>query len=183
VLPDYLAPGVKAVFVGTAAGEASAARGHYYSGRGNRFWELLWVAGLTEDRILIPERDGRVLDYGIGLTDVVKGRAASTDNKLRSSDYDVAGFVQKIERFRPAAVAFNGKGAAKVVARHLGRAAPDHGPAEFMVGPAMVYVLPSSSSSNNDPRRWPPKATKDEWWAEFGHWLDSLQAGKPPTRI
>ena len=49
MLPDYLSPGLKVVFVGTAAGERSAARGHYYAGRGNKFWELLWEAGLTDD--------------------------------------------------------------------------------------------------------------------------------------
>jgi len=41
VLPDYLAPGLKVVFCGTAVGEQSAARGHYFAGRGNDFWRLL----------------------------------------------------------------------------------------------------------------------------------------------
>lgn len=84
MLPDYLTPGLKVVFVGTAAGERSAARGHYYSGRGNRFWELLWAVGLTSDRMLIPEHDAQILDYGVGLTDLVQGVAASTDSKLRA---------------------------------------------------------------------------------------------------
>lgn len=86
MLPDYLAPGLTVVFVGTAAGERSAARGHYYAGRGNKFWELLWEANLTGDWILIPDQDERVLSYGIGLTDVAKAVAASTDSILRSGD-------------------------------------------------------------------------------------------------
>ena len=37
-LPDYLAPGLKVVFVGFNPGETSARRGHYYAYPGNRFW-------------------------------------------------------------------------------------------------------------------------------------------------
>ena len=171
MLPDYLAPGLTAVFVGTAAGEVSAARGHYYSGPGNRFWELLWEAGLTGDRILIPEQDERVLSYGVGLTDVAKAIAASTDTKLRAGHYDVPGFLAKIQRYRPKCVAFNGKTAAGVVAKHLGRPKPNHGPTSFDIAGAVGYVLPSSSGSNNDPRRFAPKPTKVAWWQEFGEWL------------
>jgi TDG/mug DNA glycosylase family protein len=171
MLPDYLAPGLKAVFVGTAAGERSAAKGHYYSGQGNKFWELLWEAGLTGDRILIPDQDARVPAYGIGLTDLVKTRAASTDSKLHSVHYDVPGFLAKIEEYRPFAIACNGKTAASVTARYLGERTPQLGPASFRVGSSLVYVLPSSSGSNNDPARFVPKTSKAAWWREFGDWL------------
>lgn len=171
MLPDYLASDLRAVFVGTAAGERSAARGHYYAGRGNKFWELLWEAGLTGDRVLIPEQDKRVLDYQIGLTDLVKSMAASTDSKLRTSHYDVPNLIVKIERFQPHAVGFNGKTAASIVARHLGEAPPSLGPARFSLGSSLVYVLPSSSGSNNDPSRFLPKMSKEAWWRGFGEWL------------
>ncbi len=171
MLPDYLAPNLAVVFVGTAAGERSALRGHYYSGPGNKFWELVWEAGLTGDRILRPERDSEVVSYGFGLTDIAKGVAASTDTKLRAKDYDVSGFLEKIERYRPACVAFNGKTAAGVVAKYLGEPKPGLGPAPFRVAGALVYVLPSSSGSNNDPSRFAPKSSKAAWWREFGEWL------------
>jgi TDG/mug DNA glycosylase family protein len=173
MLPDYLAPGLVVVFVGTAAGELSAARGHYYSGRGNKFWELLWEAGLTEDRILSPEQDDSVLSYGIGLTDIAKAVAASTDTKLRRRDYDVPSFLEKIERFQPRCVAFNGKTSAGLVAKHLREPKPDHGPTAFSIARAAGYVLPSSSGSNNDPTRFLPKNSKAAWWREFGDWLAS----------
>lgn len=60
-----------------------------------------------------PEQDAMVLDFGIGLTDVVKGRASSSDALLRASDYDVPGFTAKIESHKPFVVAFNGKQAAR----------------------------------------------------------------------
>lgn len=176
MLPDYLSSGLMVVFVGTAAGERSAARGHYYAGRGNKFWELLWEANLTGDRILIPEQDERVLSYGVGLTDVAKAVAASTDSKLRAGDYDVPAFVAKIERYRPGCVAFNGKTAASVVAKQLGQPKPDHGPTSFSVAGARGYVLPSSSGSNNDRVRFAPKPTKAAWWQDFGAWLTATES-------
>jgi TDG/mug DNA glycosylase family protein len=37
VLPDLLRPGLRVVFIGTAAGAASARAGAYYAGPGNQF--------------------------------------------------------------------------------------------------------------------------------------------------
>jgi len=53
--------GLAAVFVGPAVATASASRGHYYSGPGNKFWELLFDAGLTGERRLVPEQDSTFL--------------------------------------------------------------------------------------------------------------------------
>jgi TDG/mug DNA glycosylase family protein len=115
MLPDYLAPNLDVIFVGTSVGSASAANRHYYSDPRNRFWQLLWEADLTGERLLIPEQDSQVLKYGIGLTDVVKARVSSSDAALRTSDYDVPGFLAKIEKLKPFVVAFNGKKAAEKV--------------------------------------------------------------------
>jgi TDG/mug DNA glycosylase family protein len=149
----------------------SAARGHCYAGPGNRFWELLWEAGLTGDRILIPEQDAQVLSFGAGLTDVAKAVAASTDSRLRAGDFEVPAFLAKIERFKPGCVAFNGKKAPGIVAKYLRQPVPDHGPTAFTIAGSAGWVLPSSSASNNDPARFAPRATKAEWWREFGGWL------------
>lgn len=56
VLPDLLRPGLDVVFCGTAVATASAQRGHYYAGPGNRFWQLLHESGLTTT-LLTPEDD------------------------------------------------------------------------------------------------------------------------------
>ncbi len=61
VLPDYLTEGLAGVFIGTSVATASASRGCYYAGPGNKFWELLWDAGLTGDRLLQPEKDSTLL--------------------------------------------------------------------------------------------------------------------------
>jgi G:T/U-mismatch repair DNA glycosylase len=44
VLPDIRAPGLDVVFCGTAPGERSAERGHYFAGRGNRIWHQIRAA-------------------------------------------------------------------------------------------------------------------------------------------
>lgn len=56
MLPDYLRPRLDVVFVGTSVATTSLSRGHYYSGPGNKFWEFLWDAGLTGERLLVPNR-------------------------------------------------------------------------------------------------------------------------------
>ena len=98
MLPDHLEDNLAVVFVGTSVATASATRGHYYGGPGNKFWELLWEAGLTGERILSPEQGAWVLRYGIGLTDVVKSLAASSDSLLKSTDYDVAASSRRSRR-------------------------------------------------------------------------------------
>jgi double-stranded uracil-DNA glycosylase len=171
VLPDYLKEDLDVVFVGTSVATASASRGHYYAGPGNKFWEFLWEADLTGERLLVPEQDGMVLEYGIGLTDIVKGRASSSDSLLRSSDYDVPGFIAKIETFKPFVVAFNGKEAAKKGFTALKKGEPQLGLADWTLGESRVYVLPSSSASSADPAHYAPKSSKAEWWKGFGAWL------------
>ena len=168
MLPDYLTSNLKVVFVGTAAGELSAARGHYFSFRGNQFWVLLGETGLTGGRVLRPEEDAEVLDYGVGLTDIAKGVAASADSRLAPGDFDVGGFLEKIERYGPVWVAFNGLEAPRVVARYLGERKPRLGYTGFRASGARGFVLPSSSGTNANPRNFHPKASKADWWSDFG---------------
>ena len=71
VLPDVLAPGLRLVFCGTAAGKELARRAAYYAHPQNRFWRALFEAGLTP-RLLRPEEYAEALQWGIGLTDLAK---------------------------------------------------------------------------------------------------------------
>ena len=131
----------------------------------------MWEAGLTGERRLIPEQDSTILDYRIGLTDVVQSRASSSDKELRAGDYDIPAFVEKIKRFKPFVVAMNGKKVADKVSRHLGAAGTDYGLADWNIGESRVYILPSSSGANATPAYFLPKGSKAEWWTEFGDWL------------
>ena len=126
-LPDYLTRGLTAIFVGTAAGETSARRGHYYAGPGNEFWSLLARSRLIGVS-LGPERDAEILAHGFGLTDIAKHRSGN-DDVLGDADFDVPAFVRKVRRDQPAWVAFTSKGAAQIASKALG-----HGRAVSLAG-------------------------------------------------
>lgn len=172
-LGDLLAPALKVVFTGTSVGDTSARRGHYYSHASNKFWALLRATGLTEGQELRPEQDADVIGLGIGITDLVKRRAASSDGLLGDDDYDVPSYLAKITAFAPAAIAFNGREAAKRVAEHLGYATPEEGPAGFTVCETAAYRLPSSSGASPV-----PYGTKAAAWRDFGGWLRELMASR-----
>ncbi|WP_257169430.1 mismatch-specific DNA-glycosylase [Bradyrhizobium sp. SRS-191] len=111
-LPDQLQPGLRLVFVGTAASERSAATGHYYAHPGNRFWRTLHEVGLTP-RLYLPEQFPALLSLGIGFTDLCK-LGAGMDHVALKAGVDVAGFVAKIRQHRPATIAFTSKKAASL---------------------------------------------------------------------
>jgi TDG/mug DNA glycosylase family protein len=95
ILPDVLKPGLKVVFCGMAVGNRSAAIGAYYAGRGNQFWAVLYRIGLTP-RQLQPQEYRILLNYGIGLTDLVK-KASGNDNTLKKEVFNIAGLRQRLE--------------------------------------------------------------------------------------
>lgn len=141
VLPDVLAPGLRIVFCGSAAGTASARRGAYYAGPGNRFWRTLQEVGLT-DRILQPEAFRDLLRHGLGLTDVAKA-AFGADAEIRQRDFLPQAVREKIQRFAPAWLATNGKRAAKeLLGRRVG-----YGVQPERIGRTRVFVLPSTSGA------------------------------------
>src|SRR4051794_6008594 len=157
VLADLLEEGLGVVLVGTSVADESARRRHYYADPRNRFWDLLDATGLTHGAALRSERDHEVTSHGVGLTDVVKDRAASLDRQLSDDDYDISGLLRRIARYRPCVVAFNGKEAAKRVARYLGHPVPVEGPLEWKSGgpsrtacrrvPARTRAVVTSASS------------------------------------
>lgn len=145
-LPDYLQPGLKVVFVGFNPGERSARKGHYYAGFGNQFWNFLFESGLLPVR-LGWEDDCRVLEFGIGMTDLVK-RWSRSSSELRAHEYR-DGIDRLNDRLRRAApgsrvVAFNGKG----VYEKFSRRAVRLGWQRELLDGARVFVLPSTSGRN-----------------------------------
>lgn len=165
MLPDYLERGLRLVFVGTAVGERSADKGHYYAGPGNSFWTFLYEAGLTPAK-LDPSDDATLPRYGIGLTDLVKSIAQSHDRAL---PYDFPAFTWKIQDRQPGIVAFTSKEAARVYARFVGQPPPNLGPQSWTVAGRPVFVLPSPSGANRTPID-PPRV---EWWRRLGEMFNA----------
>ena len=139
VLPDLLAPGLEVVFCGSAVGAASARLGAYYAGPGNKFWPMLHKIGLTPTR-LDPLDLPDLARLGIGLTDMAK-TASGADAALPRGADDPGGLRAKIARYRPRALAFNGKRAAGVF---FARAVA-YGRQDAALGGTAVFVLPSTS--------------------------------------
>ena len=179
VLPDYLAPGLRVVFCGTAAGTRSAEVGHYYSGRGNEFWHYLYRAGLTPHQ-LRPSDDATITSHGIGLTDLAKNIAASADRGLAGA-YDIPSFTSKIERYAPAMVAFHGKEAAKAVSRALGHVRTVRlGEQPWQVASSRAFVVPSASGANRNTARLEGKASRLAWFVELRELQDLLCGPEMP---
>lgn len=162
-LPDYLRPGLKLVFVGFNPGESSARVGHYYAGRGNQFWNFLFESGLVSER-LDPEDDHRLLEFNIGLTDVVKHWSKSSSS-LSAADYEdgIPRLREKLKCARPRIVAFNGKTADE---RFRGRPAR-LGPQRERIEGARVFVLPCTSGRNGSLTR----AGKLAYFRRLARWI------------
>lgn len=162
VLPDVLDRGLGIVFVGTAAGDRSAARRAYYAGPGNRFWATLGEIGLTPRRFE-PSEFPLLLEHGIGLTDIAKF-THGTDSRLRGDDYDICGFLDKVRLFSPRFVAFNGKlAASKCYGCSTG--VLSYGRQPGTLESAAAYVLPSTSGAAGgywDVSYWCELASADE---------------------
>lgn len=141
MLPDVLTQNLSVVFCGTAVGEASAQRGAYYAGPGNRFWPTLHEVGFTP-RKLEPEQFAAIVEYGLGLTDLAKG-IAGADSVLRDEHFDRQGLQQKMLRFRPMFLAFTSKRAAE---EYLGFASP-YGLLPQVIEQTKLFVLPSPSGA------------------------------------
>lgn len=108
VLPDRLAPNLSILFVGINPGLRSATLGHHYVGPSNRFWKLLYEAKLVPEPLNYGD-DGRLPEWGIGLTNLVPRATAGIDGL--SPDEYAAGrlaLLRKIRRYRPRVVALLG---------------------------------------------------------------------------
>jgi TDG/mug DNA glycosylase family protein len=162
-LPDYLRPNLRVVFVGINPGKTSAELGHYYARPANPFWEFLFKSGLTAKR-LFPEDDHSVLDFGIGLTDVVK-RWSRSSRDLSAQEYrdGAARLADKLKRITPRVVAFNGKVAYEKFCRRAARL----GWQEEKIAGARVFVLPSTSPRNARMTR----AEKLRYFRRLARWL------------
>ena len=154
MLPDLLKLNLKVVFCGTAAGRKSAEVGFYYAGPGNKFWKTLFETGLTS-RLLMPSEFKKLVDWDIGLTDMVKDKSGM-DNVLLRSDFKNNGLIEKIEKYSPRFLCFNGKKAAK---EFYGVPNVEYGLQEKKIKDTKIFVAPSTSGAANG------------FW-DMNHWIN-----------
>jgi mismatch-specific thymine-DNA glycosylase len=133
---------MKLVIVSCNPTESSVRVGHYYAGRDNEFWPILFESGVVPEPFDYHD-DKRVIEFGIGLTDLVKRPSKSAD-MLSREDFAEGRIVlsQKLEEFTPRVVAFNGKLAYEQFAQRKCKCGLQK---EHLYG-ARVYVLPCTPS-------------------------------------
>ncbi|WP_375485523.1 mismatch-specific DNA-glycosylase [uncultured Jatrophihabitans sp.] len=167
MLPDLLGTGVRVVLAGTIAAWHRAERVHYYDGPGNKFWVLLHASGLVPE-LLDPSEDERVLEFGIGLTDLVRVRRSEPGEPPQ---FDRTAFERRIRAARPQAVAFVSKTAANSYARCAGlRLVRDYGSPSWTVAGTPAFVLPGPSGANNGMSL----PLRTALWADLLDFLDTL---------
>jgi mismatch-specific thymine-DNA glycosylase len=143
-VPDVLAPGLLAIFVGINPGRVSAAAASHFANPRNDFWRLLHEAGFTP-RLLRPEEQLELPALGYGLTNAAY-RTTRGSGDLRRDDF--AGSRARLQRIaeelRPRALAFVGKEAYR---GPFGER-PQLGLQARRLGEAALFVLPSTSPAN-----------------------------------
>lgn len=159
MLKDVLTHNLDVIFCGTAKGEASARKGFYYAGPGNKFYGILHQSGFTPNK-LEPKDCYEINQYNIGLTDLVHTEFGN-DNEISDESYDVESFIAKMEKYQPKYIAFNSKkGASFVFGFHGITKLVKYGLQDKTIGKSKLFVLPSTSGSAR--RYWDEK-----YWFEL----------------
>lgn len=150
-------PGLRVLFVGINPGVRSAQTGHHFAGYSNRFWKLLWDAGLVPEPITYAD-DARLPEFGYGITNLIARPSPGIDT-LSPGEY-VEGWKvldRKIRRYRPKVLALVGVTLWRAIVPLLDldestraalkrRACP--GPQPVTIHGARVHVLPNPSGRN-----------------------------------
>jgi TDG/mug DNA glycosylase family protein len=105
------------LFVGLNPSPVSVAAGHYHQGvLGRRFWQRLEVAGILPAGTSAADADDALVAGSHGITDLLKlptARDEATDLELTAG---VGGLWQKVALWRPGAVVFIYRRAARIAA-------------------------------------------------------------------
>ena len=150
-LPDYLKEGLDIVLVGLNPSLRSVEVGHYFATPRNRFWRAINSSGLLAEA-LDTVTDYKMLEHGIGLTDIVK-RPTRGASDLRAADYREWAPVlrEKLERYEPLIVCFHGAVAYRNYLRHadgIRVSSIELGLQSHKIGNSRVFVVPNPSPAN-----------------------------------
>lgn len=170
MLKDVLAKNLDVVFCGTAKGKASARKGFYYAGPGNKFYNVLHLVGFTPYR-MESEECYEINRYKIGLTDLVNTEFGN-DNEISNESYEVENFIAKMEKYQPKYIAFNSKkGASFILGYHGITKLVNYGLQSKTIGNSKLFVLPSTSGSAR--RYW-----DERYWFELKQLINETKSKK-----
>ncbi|WP_210365202.1 mismatch-specific DNA-glycosylase [Bacillus sp. REN3] len=142
-IPDHLRENLDVIFVGFNPSIRSSQTGHHYANPTNRFWRILFDAGITP-RKYDPTEDYLLLELGYGLSNIV-ARPTKGADEITNEEY-LEGremLKEKIETYRPRIVCFVGKG---VYQQYSGKKQIPWGKQVKPLVPGIIdFVAPSSS--------------------------------------
>jgi len=142
-IDDHLSEDLKILFVGFNPSLRSGEVGHHYANPNNRFWKILFEAGLTPRKYEAIE-DAKLLDLGYGFTNIVE-RPTKAADEITTEEYREGRQIlnRKIEQYRPKVVCFVGKG---VYQEYSGKKSAPWGKQTEQIVPGVIdFVAPSSS--------------------------------------
>lgn len=142
-IPDHIKEDLLILFVGFNPSIMSSKTGHHFANPNNRFWTILFKAGITPTKFTSDE-DVVLLELGFGFTNIVP-RPTKAAQEITKEEYKKGReeLKQKILRFKPKIVCFVGKG---VYQEYSGKKViPWGAQTESMVKGTLDFVAPSSS--------------------------------------
>jgi TDG/mug DNA glycosylase family protein len=144
-IPDVIAPGLAVLFCGINPGLYSAATGHHFARPGNRFWPALHLSGFTPRQFRPAEQD-LLLDYGLGITNIVPRTTARADELTPAELRAGATRLTKLaEEYAPRFVAIVGISAYRT---GFNRPQATIGPQPDPIAGSGLWVLPNPSGLN-----------------------------------
>jgi TDG/mug DNA glycosylase family protein len=170
-LSDILAENLDLIIVGFNPSLVSWATGHHYANPVNNFYRLLFKAGLTP-RLIKPQEDVQLPEYGIGLTNFVLDTPSANETAVPAKVYraSAAALEEKIVRLQPRLVSFNGL---KLYTYFFGRKLPKLGLQSEIIGGRPLFVTPSSSGAANMYFE-----QRQQLYTELKIYLDTLKGSK-----
>ncbi|WLQ44491.1 G/U mismatch-specific DNA glycosylase [Streptomyces laculatispora] len=156
-VPDVVAGGLRVLFCGINPSLMTGATGHHFAFPGNRFWPVLHRSGFTS-RQLRPCEQSKLLQYGLGITNVV-ARATARADELSAEEFRAGGEIltAKVGRLRPQWLAVVGITAYRTA---FGERRAHIGPQERTIGGARVWALPNPSGLN---AHWTAQTMAEEY--------------------
>ena len=142
---DVIREGLDVLFVGINPGLYTAAIGRHFGRPGNRFWPALNASGLLR-RPLTPWDSGKLLESGLGITNIVE-RATATAAELSKEELRAGAerLERKILRYKPCRAAFLGLGLYRDA---FDRPGAQVGLQKERIGETLLWVFPNPSGLN-----------------------------------
>ena len=171
-LPDYLEKDLNLVFVGINPSLTAAYRGRYYAGPGNHFYKLLHESGLVP-RFVSFEEDHQLLQFGIGLTNIVDRATRSSADLSRAEIKEGSIRIEKkLREFKPKIAVFNGRCIYDVFANKTGKSDFNFGLQPEKIAETAVWVVPSSSARCSN---FPRMSDKLQFYSSLKKYLSFLK--------